>query len=173
MAVLKAPVNLEAICADLANALQQRGWCLATAESCTGGLVAAACTALPGSSAWFERGFVTYSNAAKTELLGVDAALIVKDGAVSESVAAAMAIGALQHSKAQAALSITGIAGPDGGSMAKPVGTVCFGWAVALAPVQTQTCYLAGDRQAVREAAVRYALNRMNALVSQNAASLS
>ncbi|WP_230681462.1 CinA family protein, partial [Paracidovorax cattleyae] len=103
---------------------------MATAESCTGGMIAGACTDLAGSSQWFERGFVTYSNTAKTELLGVPAALIDTHGAVSEPVARAMAEGALRHSRAHAALSVTGVAGPGGGSVAKPVGTVWFGWHV-------------------------------------------
>ncbi|MBF9266417.1 CinA family protein, partial [Acidovorax cattleyae] len=116
--------------AFLAQALAERGWMMATAESCTGGMIAGACTDLAGSSQWFERGFVTYSNTAKTELLGVPAALIDTHGAVSEPVARAMAEGALRHSRAHAALSVTGVAGPGGGSVAKPVGTVWFGWHV-------------------------------------------
>ena len=108
----------------VADLMLKNQWQLATAESCTGGLIAAACTDLAGSSAWFERGFVTYSNAAKSELLGVDAALIAKHGAVSEPVARAMAAGAVAHSQAQVAVSVTGVAGPSGGSVDKPVGTV-------------------------------------------------
>ena len=115
----------------LAAALTQRGWMLATAESCTGGAIAAACTDLAGSSAWLERGFVTYSNAAKTELLGVPAELIATHGAVSEPVARAMAGGAVAHARAQASVAVTGVAGPTGGSADKPVGTVWFGWYVA------------------------------------------
>ena len=166
-------MSTEALCIDLAAALQRCNWRLATAESCTGGMVAAACTDMAGAITWFERGFVTYSNAAKSELLGVAAALIARDGAVSESVARAMALGALQHSQAQAALAITGIAGPDGGSAAKPVGTVCFGWATSapsggVAQVIVQTLLLDGNRQAIREAATRHALTRMAVLVSQN-----
>jgi nicotinamide-nucleotide amidase len=103
---------------------------MATAESCTGGLIAAACTDLPGSSRWLERGFVTYSNAAKTELLGVPADLIAQHGAVSEPVARAMAAGAARHAPVQASVAVTGVAGPDGGSADKPVGTVWFGWSV-------------------------------------------
>ncbi|MEO6291217.1 MAG: CinA family protein, partial [Burkholderiaceae bacterium] len=101
---------------------------LATAESCTGGLIAAACTDLAGSSQWFDRGFVTYSNAAKTDMLGVGAALIAQFGAVSEPVAVAMAQGAVQHSAAQVAVAVTGVAGPTGGNAEKPVGTVWIGW---------------------------------------------
>ena len=142
---------------DLAHALIARGWCLATAESCTGGLVSAACTELSGSSEWFERGFVTYSNAAKTEMLGVPAALIEAHGAVSEPVARAMAEGAVHHSSAQVALSITGVAGPNGGSADKPVGTVCFAWATPTG-VFSERLHLNGDRAAVRQAAAEHAL---------------
>lgn len=141
---------------NLADALRARGWCLATAESCTGGLVSAACTELSGSSEWFERGFVTYSNAAKTEMLGVPAALIEAHGAVSEPVARAMAEGALRHSSAQVALSITGVAGPTGGSADKPVGTVCFAWATPEG-VFSERLHLSGDRAAVRQAATQHA----------------
>ena len=108
----------------LAARLLAKGQMLATAESCTGGMIAAACTDLAGSSAWFERGFVSYSNEAKTELLGVPAALIAEHGAVSEPVVRAMAQGALQHSRAQVAVAVTGVAGPGGGSDSKPVGSV-------------------------------------------------
>lgn len=143
--------------AELAQALLARGWSLSTAESCTGGLVAAACTELSGSSVWFERGFVTYSNAAKTEMLGVPAALIEAHGAVSVPVARAMADGAVRHSAAQVALSITGVAGPTGGSADKPVGTVCFAWATP-AGVFSERLHLSGDRAAVRHAAAQHAL---------------
>ena len=112
----------------LGKALAARGWRTATAESCTGGLVAGAITAIAGSSAWFDRGFVTYTNEAKSELLGVPAALIAREGAVSEVVARAMADGALARSRADLVVAVTGIAGPGGGSVAKPVGTVCFAW---------------------------------------------
>jgi nicotinamide-nucleotide amidase len=142
---------------DLATALLARGWMLATAESCTGGLIAAACTDLAGSSNWLERGFVSYSNAAKTELLGVDAALIARHGAVSEPVARAMAQGALQHSKAQCALAVTGIAGPGGGSADKPVGTVWFAWATPQG-VYSEMQRLDGDRAQVRSATVQHSL---------------
>lgn len=153
---------------QLAQALQARGWMLATAESCTGGLIAATCTELAGSSNWFERGFVTYSNAAKTELLGVDAALIAQHGAVSEPVARAMAQGALMHARADIAVAVTGIAGPGGGSADKPVGTVWLAWST---PQQTRSsvhCF-AGARQAVREASVQHALQGLLALLEQQA----
>jgi nicotinamide-nucleotide amidase len=149
--------NTHSLCEQLAQALQARGWMLATAESCTGGLIAATCTELAGSSAWFERGFVTYSNAAKSELLGVDAALIAEHGAVSEPVARAMAQGALTHSRAQLAVAVTGIAGPSGGSPAKPVGTVWLAWATAHSCTSAMFCF-EGDRQAVRQASVLQAL---------------
>jgi nicotinamide-nucleotide amidase len=148
----------------LAELLQQRGWMLATAESCTGGLIAGACTELSGSSLWFERGFVTYSNAAKTELLGVDAALIAAHGAVSEPVARAMAEGALARSQAQAAVSVTGVAGPTGGTAEKPIGTVWFGWSVA-GRVHTERRRFDGDRAAVRTATVRHALQTLVNLI--------
>ena len=139
-------------------------WMLATAESCTGGLIAGACTDLAGSSAWFERGFVTYSNAAKTEQLGVDATLIGTYGAVSEPVVRAMVLGALQHSRAQVAVAVTGVAGPSGGSADKPVGTVWFGWATP-AGVHTEVQHFAGDRAAVRAATVHHALVKLEALL--------
>jgi nicotinamide-nucleotide amidase len=142
----------------LGNALTRKAWMLATAESCTGGLVAAACTGLPGSSLWFERGFVTYSNAAKTELLGVPAALIGRWGAVSREVALAMASGAIQRSQAQVAVAVTGVAGPGGGTAEKPVGTVWLAWQVN-GVTQAECHRFAGDRAAVREASVQQALH--------------
>jgi nicotinamide-nucleotide amidase len=143
----------------LADALRARGWRLATAESCTGGLIAAACTALAGSSDWFERGVVSYSNAAKTELLGVPAALIAAHGAVSEPVARAMAEGVLARSGADLAVAVTGIAGPGGAVPGKPVGTVWLGWGRPGA-VHTECLHLPGDRGAVRQATVAAALER-------------
>ena len=151
-------------CAELADLLLERGWMLATAESCTGGLIAAACTDLAGSSRWFERGFVTYSNEAKTESLGVDAALIQAHGAVSEKVARALAFGAVRHSRAQVSVAVTGVAGPGGGSVDKPVGTVWFGFSVD-GRLSSETVRFDGDRQAVRLATVRHALVRLIALV--------
>jgi nicotinamide-nucleotide amidase len=144
----------------LAAALRARGGRLATAESCTGGLIAAACTAVAGSSDWFERGWVTYSNEAKTELLGVPPALIERHGAVSEEVALAMAAGALQASRAGLALAVTGIAGPGGGTPGKPVGTVWLAWALRgdEVPARAVRLDLAGDRAAVRLQTVRQAL---------------
>ena len=145
------------LCAALAQALQARGWMMATAESCTGGLIAAQCTELAGSSLWFERGFVSYSNVAKTELIGVPAALIAAHGAVSEPVARAMAQGALQHAQAQVSVAVTGIAGPAGGSADKPVGTVWLAWCVA-GQLSSERCVFGGDRAAVRAATVQHAL---------------
>jgi nicotinamide-nucleotide amidase len=134
----------------LAERLVARGWQMATAESCTGGLIAAACTELAGSSAWFDRGFVVYSNQAKTALLGVDAALIAAHGAVSEPVARAMAEGALQRAGVQLAVAVTGIAGPAGGSLDKPVGTVWLAWAAKGVATRTQCCLFDGDRAQIR-----------------------
>jgi nicotinamide-nucleotide amidase len=145
---------------QLAARLLQRQWMLATAESCTGGLIAGACTDLSGSSNWFERGFVTYANAAKSEQLGVPATLIDTHGAVSEDVARAMAAGALAHSHAQVAVAVTGVAGPTGGTAEKPVGLVWFGFALP-DRVLTEQMHFAGDRAAVRAATVRHALTRL------------
>lgn len=150
-------MNTPDLVAALARELEKRGLMMTTAESCTGGLIAGACTEVSGSSNWFERGFVTYSNAAKTELLGVPAEVIAQHGAVSEPVARAMAAGALAHSPAQLALAVTGVAGPTGGSIDKPVGTVWFGWATPAGSF-TEHRRFDGDRAAVRAATVRHAL---------------
>ena len=155
---------LPADLAHISSRLLARGWMLATAESCTGGMIAAACTDLAGSSQWFERGFVTYSNAAKTQCLGVPADLIERQGAVSEAVARAMAQGAVQHSAAQVAVAVTGVAGPTGGSPGKPVGTVWFGWQVNGA-THSELRHFAGDRAAVRAQTVRHALRRLRELL--------
>ena len=151
---------------QLAALLQAQGRMLATAESCTGGMISAACTDLAGSSNWFERGFVTYSNEAKTELLGVDAALIAKHGAVSEEVARAMAAGAISRSRAQVSVAVTGVAGPTGGSAAKPVGTVWFGFALP-GRLASEVRRFDGDRAAVRSATVRHALQRLLELLNE------
>jgi nicotinamide-nucleotide amidase len=145
---------------ELADLLLAKKLKLVTAESCTGGLIAGACTDLAGSSAWFERGFVTYSNDAKTELLGVEERLLRRAGAVCEGVARAMVLGALAHSHAQVAVAVTGVAGPTGGSPAKPVGTVWFGFAVP-GTLITEKCRFAGDRAAVRAATVQHAFKRL------------
>jgi nicotinamide-nucleotide amidase len=143
---------------QLAAVLREQGWMLATAESCTGGMIAAACTDLAGSSEWFERGFVTYSDQAKTELLDVDAALLAANGAVSEVVARAMAFGAVRRSRAHVSVAVTGIAGPSGGSKEKPVGTVWFGFMVD-GRLTSETRRFDGDRAAVRRATVDHAFD--------------
>jgi nicotinamide-nucleotide amidase len=152
-----ALVKFEAAVLQLADLLRARGWRIATAESCTGGLIAAACTAVAGSSDWFERGFVTYSNEAKAGLLGVDPALIAAQGAVSEAVALAMLQGALERAPVQVAVAVTGIAGPGGAVPGKPVGTVWLAWGTARA-LHAEKLQLGGDRAAVREATVAAAL---------------
>lgn len=142
----------------LAGRLLGQGWMLACAESCTGGWLAKVCTDLPGSSAWFERGFVTYTNEAKQEMLGVAAETLQAHGAVSEETVAQMAAGALARSRAQVSVAISGIAGPGGGTLEKPVGTVCFGWALQGGATSTERHRFDGDREAVRAQAVRHAL---------------
>ncbi len=150
-------MSTSALVEQLARELKARGLMMATAESCTGGLIAGACTEVSGSSEWFERGFVSYSNAAKHELLGVPEALIEQHGAVSEPVARAMAAGAVAHAHAQCSVAVTGVAGPTGGSAEKPVGTVWFGWATP-AGVFSEHRRFDGDRSAVRQATVQHAL---------------
>ena len=154
------------LCRLLADLLIKNDLKLVTAESCTGGMISSACTDLAGSSNWFERGFVTYSNAAKTEMLGVDAALIEAHGAVSEAVARAMAFGAIRHSAAQISIAVTGVAGPSGGSAAKPVGTVWFGFSVQ-GRLHSESMRFDGDRAAVREQTVAHALGRVTSLMSE------
>jgi nicotinamide-nucleotide amidase len=144
----------------LAAALRRRGGSIATAESCTGGLLAAACTHLAGSSDWFDRGVVSYSNQAKTDLLGVPADLIARHGAVSEPVARAMAAGIARSARVPLALSITGVAGPGGGSADKPVGTVWLAWGGADG-LQAERLQLQGDRAAIRWQTVQAALARL------------
>jgi nicotinamide-nucleotide amidase len=160
---------LEPAVRELADVLRARHWRITTAESCTGGLIAAACTALPGSSDWFERGFVTYSDDAKNESLGVERALIAGFGAVSSEVACAMSIGALAHSRADLAVSVTGIAGPAGAVPGKPVGTV---W-LALArrgesAAQPTLLQLQGDRAMVRGKSAAHALHLLLAAARQH-----
>jgi len=151
---------MEANLTQISLRLKAQGHRLAVAESCTGGLLAAACTHQSGSSDWFDRGFVTYSNDAKSELLGVPGALIDAEGAVSEAVVRAMADGVLRHSQAQVSVAVSGVAGPTGGSAAKPVGTVWFAWCVG-GETHSEMQHFPGDRAAVRAAAVRYALQRL------------
>lgn len=173
----------------LGQQLLARGWQVATAESCTGGWIAKCLTDVAGSSAWFDRGFLTYSNAAKQEMLGVNAETLATYGAVSEAVVAEMACGALRHSGAQLAVAVSGVAGPGGGSTDKPVGNVCFGLAhVAGSPTgaepaqaesgrssasgcacMTQALVFQGDREAVRRQSVGYALTALSRLLQQNA----
>lgn len=149
---------LNALVEQLAAALIARQQMLATAESCTGGWVAKLCTDQVGSSAWFDRSMVTYSNAAKQDMLGVKALTLAQYGAVSEAVAAEMVQGCLQNSAADIALAISGIAGPSGGSVEKPVGTVCFAWANTVGKTVLQTCHFSGNREDVRLQAVTHAL---------------
>ena len=149
---------LEMLAAKVGALLLANGQLLASAESCTGGWVAQCLTAIAGSSAWFERGFVTYSDLAKQEMLGVDPDTLVAHGAVSAATAVAMADGALRHSHADWALAVTGVAGPSGGSPDKPVGTVCFAWAGPAGRVDTETRHFAGDRAEVRAKSVAHAL---------------
>ncbi|EJY1762196.1 nicotinamide-nucleotide amidase [Klebsiella oxytoca] len=144
---------------QVGQALKARGATVTTAESCTGGWVAKTLTDIAGSSAWFERGFVTYSNEAKSQMIGVSEATLLDHGAVSEPVVVEMAIGALRAARADYAISVSGIAGPGGGSAEKPVGTVWFGVASASGQGVTQRECFAGDREAVRRQATAYALN--------------
>ena len=150
--------ELDGLARRVGEALAARGLWLATAESCTGGWIAEAVTAIAGSSGWFDRGFVTYSNAAKADMLGVRDDTLESHGAVSEATVGEMAAGALARSRADLAVAVSGVAGPGGGSAAKPVGTVCLAWARRGAPTATTTVHLAGDRNAVRRQTVRLAL---------------
>jgi nicotinamide-nucleotide amidase len=163
-----ANLTLSTAATQLGLTLKARGLMLAMAESCTGGLVAEAITSIAGSSAWFERGFISYSNAAKSDMLDVSSKTIEKFGAVSEQTAAEMAVGALINSEAQIAGSITGIAGPDGGSPDKPVGTVCFAWTGKDFPVTSCTHWFDGDRDSVRNQAAIFMMagliERLNTL---------
>ena len=145
------------LAAQVGKALQDKGLLLATAESCTGGGISTAVTEIAGSTGWFDCGFVCYSNASKTEMLDVPAAMMAQFGSVSEEVAAAMCQGALGSSNAHVAISVTGIAGPTGAVPGKPVGTVCFGWSVGH-QTHTERLVFAGDRRAVREQTVIHAL---------------
>lgn len=147
--VLSLEARTFQLAADLGHELEAAGWMVVTAESCTGGAIARALTEIGGSSRWFERGFVTYSNEAKQESIGVSASSLLAYGAVSEVVAREMAQGALRHSRAQLAIAVTGVAGPSGGSVDKPVGTVCFGWATA-DRVESRTIRFDGDRVRIR-----------------------
>ena len=173
------PSTIETLAAIVGARLKSAGSVLATAESCTGGWVSQAVTAIAGSSDWFERGFVVYSNEAKQDMLGVAADSLARHGAVSEEVAREMAGGAIRHSRAQVALAITGIAGPSGGTPGKPVGMVCFAWAVrsgsqAGSPtalvLRSETRHFSGDREGVRRQAVIRALQGVIELLDAHAA---
>lgn len=146
-------------------ALKVKGWMLATAESCTGGWVGEAITAIPGSSAWYDRGFITYTNESKQEMLGVSSVTLEEFGAVSEETVREMAAGALRHSHAYISVAISGIAGPSGGSPGKPVGTVCLAWEVKGGAVKSERCLFSGNRQEVRRQAVGHALQGVLALM--------
>jgi nicotinamide-nucleotide amidase len=157
----KSTIDLDDIIATMAKTLIAKGWRLSTAESCTGGLVSASITALAGSSEWFERGYITYSNQAKSEDIDVSQNLIEQYGAVSDQVARAMALGTKQNSGSDIALSITGIAGPTGGSPEKPVGTVCFAWVLANDQMVSETKHFEGDRQQIRQQACDFSLRKL------------
>lgn len=159
--------GLTALARQLGHDLRIAGHSLATAESCTGGWVAQVLTSIPGSSRWFERGFVTYSNLSKRELLGVRTETLARFGAVSEQAARAMAEGALAHSHADYALAITGIAGPEGGTPEKPVGTVCFAWAQRQRPSHSATRLFSGDREEIRRQSVAAALEGLRDYAAQ------
>jgi nicotinamide-nucleotide amidase len=149
---------MERLAKSLGDRLRAANALLVTAESCTGGWAAQVVTSVAGSSGWFERGFVTYSNAAKQELLGVRAETLQRHGAVSEETAREMALGALAHSRGTVAVSVTGVAGPGGGSPDKPVGMVCFAWADAKGLIRSETARFGGDRESVRRQSVIHAL---------------
>lgn len=155
------------IAAEVGKRLAAHGWMLVTAESCTGGWTGQAITTISGSSAWYERGFITYSNASKHEMLGVQQSTLDQFGAVSPQTATEMAAGALGRSHAHISVSITGIAGPDGGTAAKPVGMVCFAWAHKNGWVQQETHYFSGNRDTIRGQAVITALRGVLTLIEE------
>ena len=158
-------LDLHEITQELARMLIKNHWYLSTAESCTGGMVAASITELAGSSEWFERGYVTYSNQSKSEDIDVSQNLIEQYGAVSDQVARAMALGAKQNSGSDLSLSITGIAGPTGGSPEKPIGTVCFAWILANDQIVSETKHFEGNRQQIRKQACDFSLRKLLSLV--------
>lgn len=159
-------IELEALARRVGQILAARGWRLATAESCTGGWIAEAVTAIGGSSAWFDRGFVTYSNEAKMDMLGVSARTLGGHGAVSEATAVEMAAGALARSLAEVAVAVSGIAGPSGATPTKPVGMVCLAWAARDGVSRVLTAHFDGDREAVRRQAVIHALEGVIAIAA-------
>lgn len=156
---------MEKLVAYFGARLASKGWMLVTAESCTGGLVAKLVTDVPGSSSWFDRGFITYSNESKIQMLGVSDSTIRDFGAVSEQTVVEMASGALAKSNSQCAVAISGIAGPGGGTVEKPVGTVCFAWKVMGILCVPETCHFSGDRESIRQAAALYALRKFGELI--------
>jgi nicotinamide-nucleotide amidase len=156
---------LYALAEEVGAALKRRGLMLAAAESCTGGWVSEAVTMVPGSSDWFERGFVTYTYISKREMLGVKEATLGKHGAVSEEVVREMAEGALARSHAQVAVAVSGVAGPSGGTPEKPVGTVCFAWGMKDGTPVSETKRFSGDRESVRRQSVEHALRGVLALL--------
>ena len=160
-----ADTQLYDLAERVGRALEERGLMLATAESCTGGWVAEAVTMVPGSSAWFDRGFVTYTYVSKREMLGVSGETLEQHGAVSESVVSQMVDGALARSHAKVALAVSGTAGPSGGTPEKPVGTVCFAWGVKDGALRAETRHLSGDREAVRRQSVAHALEGVLAMI--------
>ena len=153
--------DLTTLATELGAALKARAYMLALAESCTGGMVAQTVTSLAGSSAWFDRGFVTYSNQSKIDMLGVLAQTLETFGAVSEEIATEMALGALKHSQAHIAGSITGIAGPEGGTVDKPIGTVCFAWAETNKPTTFTTKKFDGNREEIRQQATAFLMQQL------------
>ncbi|MGL5093199.1 MAG: nicotinamide-nucleotide amidase [Aeromonas sobria] len=162
---MKLDAEIEQLASELGRALAQRGWLAATAESCTGGGVASAITDIAGSSGWFDRGFVTYTNEAKQQMLGVSGETLAQHGAVSEAVVLEMARGALAHSSAAISVAISGIAGPGGATEDKPVGTVWFAWADRNSRHHSLLARFDGDRRQVRQQAVRQALSGLLALL--------
>jgi len=158
--------QLNQLAIDVGAQLKRKGYMLALAESCTGGMAAQWITSVSGSSVWFDRGFVTYSNQSKVEMLGVQAETIEQYGAVSEQTAIEMVYGALKQSQAKVAVSITGIAGPDGGSLTKPVGTVCFAWASLDGGLTKSTAWFQGDRAQIRQQACIHAMQGLLAVLT-------
>ena len=159
--------ELQALAEQLGQALLDRGWQAVTAESCTGGWIAKVMTDVPGASQWFGSGFVTYSNDAKASTLTVPESMLEDHGAVSQAVVGAMVEGALERSGAEVAVAVSGIAGPDGGTASKPVGTVWFAWASPEA-LTTERCQFSGTRDAIRRLAVAHALKRLLSIVRMN-----
>ncbi len=156
---MSAASGTRILASELGRALEARRWKVATAESCTGGLIGGAITDIAGSSGWFDRAFVTYSNEAKLDMLGVRGETLAAHGAVSEATARDMAAGALAKSMADVVVAVTGVAGPSGGTPQKPVGMVCLAWGTRDGPIDVTTRHFAGDRAAIREAAVVAALS--------------